>query len=323
MALGEKICREALTGPVPNEDVAALLYQSLHGFYGIRRQSTPLPPAMALVAIKNDGVDAAVLQAHSATDPDVLAKLMRDARVAVKEALATNDALAPGDYQRLWTYAFEGLRAEMVNHLSHRIDLAWVLTQNLGGNWTSQNIWNIIAQRVIDSGDQGLLVAAITQAHARLAARTLILVAERDLEEFATLLQRIEPNSELLRTLARWDFCPNSDVASIIIANLNDDVKERQSLRAMVRGWSMTESAGNFVATIMEMVNNGTLNVEDIVYALTRNPPAWAAINARIAEDLGGNPRLWAEFLRQADHAGESSLPDLLARTLANSNEHA
>jgi hypothetical protein len=320
MELGEKICREALSGPVPNEDVAALLYQSLHGFYGIKCQSTPLPPTLALIAIKNDGVDAAVLQAHSATNPDVLAKLMRDARVAVKEALATNPALAPGDYQRLWTYAFEGLRSEMLSNLSHHIDLAWVLAQNLGGNWAGQGIWNVIAQRVIDSGDQGLLVAAITQAHARLAARTLILVAERDPGEFATLLQRIEPSSELLRTLARWDFCPNSGVASIIIANLNDVVKERQSLRALVKGWSITVTADNFVVTIMEMVNNGMLNVEDIVYSLAHNPSAWTAINARIAEDLGGNPRLWAEFLRQADHAGQSSLPDLLAKVLANAN---
>jgi hypothetical protein len=333
MTIGESICRESLAAPVPNPDIAALLYQSHRIGHGAR-QSTPLPTPLALAAIKNEGVSAAVMQAHSAVDPVVLTKLMSDQRVAVKEALATNNHLRPEDYRRLWLFAFEGQRFEMVCSLAERIDLAWVLAQGLAGTWASRKIWDTIARRVIDSGNPVLLEAACRQNRLELAAKVMAMVAMRDLAEFTELIERLDPPMTLLSQILHRDFCPTSEVALITVSHMTADYKKTAAFHSVIRGWSYVDREWNgltlaweyrtdshkFVATIMGLINDETLNVADIVGVLSRNTVAWAAVNERIAEDLGGNPRLWAAFLRLCDTNGTSSLPALLKETLATEN---
>ena len=67
----------------------------------------------------------------------------------------------------------------------------------------------------------------------------------------------------------------------------------------------------------MELINDATFTVADIVMFLGRGRAAWTAISAQITESLNGDPRLWAVFLRLADTRSTLSLPDLLAETLA------
>jgi hypothetical protein len=318
MPIGEQLCRNLLAVSVPNEDIAALLYQSIPRVYLMDHQATALPPALALGVIRNDGVNAATLQARCATDPQVIERLVTDARIAIKEIMAARTDLAPFDYQRLWTFAINHHRSEMLESLAPSIDLAWALAQNLAGDNVTRQTWDVIAQRVIDSGEPALQAAALAQARTELVAQTLTLVAGRDLAEFKALMATVEFNEAVILSAIRADYCHNSDVARELTAHLAPDFKNTRDFKVIVQGWGQSVHAADLSAVIMDQVRDATLSVSDIVTYLGRTRVPWVAIAEYIAEALGPDPRAWAQLTHLADACPGNSLPELLAEILGN-----
>jgi hypothetical protein len=142
-----ELTADALLGvELPNSSVAAAVYQHASLKSQHARQKTALPPALALATAKNDGWIAAAMQASSATDPEVLATLLRDKRIHVREALIANPHLPENLLRELWDiykddYHFNAGVAE-------RIDLDYAMEpRNLPAAPTQ--VHHILAQRII------------------------------------------------------------------------------------------------------------------------------------------------------------------------------
>jgi hypothetical protein len=100
----EILAATLLGAAVPSELVAVALYQCVSLKEKTPRQATALPSAYALATAKDDGWQAAAMQAMSAVDPAVISTLARDRRVRVLLALAENPNLPPAVANDLWTW---------------------------------------------------------------------------------------------------------------------------------------------------------------------------------------------------------------------------
>jgi hypothetical protein len=99
-----------------------------------------------LATAKNDGWIAAAMQASSATDPEVLAVLLRDKRTHVREALIDNPNLPDNVLCELWDIHKDDLRTGSA--LARHIDLDYAMEpRNLPGG--PYEAINILAQRII------------------------------------------------------------------------------------------------------------------------------------------------------------------------------
>lgn len=158
MDLRELTADALLSAELPNSSVAAAVYQHASLKSQHARQKTALPPALALASAKNDGWIAAAMQASSATDPEVLATLLRDKRIHVREALVANPHLPENLLRELWDiykddYHFNAGVAE-------RIDLDYAMEpRNLPAAPTQ--VHHILAQRIIAEARPDLEPAAL------------------------------------------------------------------------------------------------------------------------------------------------------------------
>jgi hypothetical protein len=108
---------------------------------------------MALATARDDGWQAAAMQAMSATNPEVLTALGLDQRVRVRAALATNQHLPAAVSQELWewTRVHPGDESRAARQsLLEVIDVTWLAQNALGEPFTDSE-WAKIARRAVAS----------------------------------------------------------------------------------------------------------------------------------------------------------------------------
>ena len=153
MANIQSISTNLLKTELPNEHVTALVYHHADLKDTNLVLASPLPATMALASARDDGWQAAAMQAMSATDVDVITSLARDQRVRVRAALARNPHLPPEVAEELWAwaYAHPGDEVRLSRQaLIDTIDILW-FSQNALGEPLDDGSWAKIARRAVAS----------------------------------------------------------------------------------------------------------------------------------------------------------------------------
>jgi hypothetical protein len=223
----ELLATTLLGAPVPNELIAVTLYQRASLKEKTPRQMTALPAPYALATAKDDGWQAAAMQAMSAVDPMVITTLARDRRVHVRLALAENPNITTAVANDLWAWLnTPGVESNQKAHtnVARNADLAVLMDHvrehphaltNYGN--TSEAL-QIIVARVFASGDAAYYDALLASSlREEVLRRTVKGDAPVDLDE---MIQRYPEGAlvQLVRSLVKVEGLTRR-VLEMVIAN--------------------------------------------------------------------------------------------------------
>jgi hypothetical protein len=221
----ELLATTLLGAPVPNELIAVTLYQRASLKEKTPRQMTALPAPYALATAKDDGWQAAAMQAMSAIDPMVITTLARDRRVHVRLALAENPNITAAVANDLWTWLnTPGVESNQKAHtnVARNADLAVLMghihdhPNALTNYGNTSEALQIIVARVFASGNEVYYDALLTSSlREEVLRRTVKGDAPFNLDE---MIQRYPEGAmvQLVRSLVKVEGLTRRVLAMVI-----------------------------------------------------------------------------------------------------------